>query len=382
MPLPVISEVSFRDFAAELGAKQRRIPLCGTVETTFRCNLNCVHCYVNQPLNDEGIRTREMPLERLLVLLDEIADQGCLDLLLTGGEVLARPDFPKVYVHAVRKGFRVTVFTNGTLVTERIGRLFSALMPARVEITLYGMTAATYERITRVPGSFDRCMQGIMRLLGCGVRLGLKAMVMKWNEHELGAMRAFAQNLGIGFRHDGLLSPRVDGVDVPIEELQLPAERVVSADLQVPSLLQRQRESAARLLAASGSDLGGDTLYSCGAGTIAFNVDPYGNLQLCQLARRSSFDLRQGSFEQGWNGFLAGVRGRCRSRPSACQTCSMMPMCASCPGAGELEHGDPERSVAMHCEITHRRIHALLGHFPGHRADARCCLERVRTPNI
>jgi radical SAM protein with 4Fe4S-binding SPASM domain len=376
MSVPIVSEVSFRDFAAELGAKQHRIPLCGTIETTFRCNLNCVHCYVNQPLQARGMRAREMPLERLLRLLDEIADQGCLDLLLTGGEVLARRDFPQVYTYAVRKGFRITVFTNGTLVTERIARLLSALMPARVEITLYGITAATYERITRVPGSFDRCMQGIMRLQGCGVRLGLKAMLMKWNEHELGEMRAFAQNLGIGFRHDAMLNPRVDGLEIPIAELQLPPERVVAADLQVPSVRRRQRESAARLIAAPKPEASDNRLFSCGAGAVAFNVDPRGGLQLCQLARRPSFDLREGSFEQGWNGFLPALRGRCRSKPSICRTCTLMPMCGSCPGAGDLEHGDPERSVARYCVITHHRVHALLDHIPGHRADASCCLER------
>ncbi|HOI95870.1 MAG TPA: radical SAM protein [Syntrophobacter fumaroxidans] len=374
MSVPAVPELSFRDFAAELEAKERRIPLHGTIETTFRCNLNCVHCYVSKPFHSGRTRAREMGLERLLPLLDEIADRGCLDLLLTGGEVLIRRDFPQLYAYAVRKGFRVTVFTNGTLVTEGIARLFGAMMPARVEITLYGMTAATYERITRVPGSFDRCMRGIMLLQGCGARLGLKTMLTKWNEHELVEMRTFARNLGIGFRHDALLNPRVDGLEIPIEELQLPPERVVAADLDVPSLRRRQRESASRLAAASGAGACEDRLFLCGAGAVSFNVDPRGGLQLCQLARQPSFDLRTGTFEQGWNGFLPALRDRCRSKASPCRTCTLLPVCSSCPGASQLEHGDPERPVARFCEITHRRVHALLGDFPGHRADAACCL--------
>ena len=45
-------------------------------------------------------------------------------------------------------------------------RLFSP--PERVEISLYGMTKGTYERVTRVPGSFEKCLAGIRRLVERG----------------------------------------------------------------------------------------------------------------------------------------------------------------------------------------------------------------------
>ena len=44
-----VEEVSFLEFRDRAGIDRRRIPIEGTVETTYRCNLNCVHCYVNQP---------------------------------------------------------------------------------------------------------------------------------------------------------------------------------------------------------------------------------------------------------------------------------------------------------------------------------------------
>ena len=94
------------------------MPLQGILETTYRCNLNCVHCYVNKPAGDAAARARELPLERLLRLVDEIAEAGALHVLLTGGEVLVRPDFEPLYLHCLQKGLLVTVFTNGTEVTE------------------------------------------------------------------------------------------------------------------------------------------------------------------------------------------------------------------------------------------------------------------------
>ena len=112
----------------------RRLPLDATVETTFRCNLRCVHCYVNEPARDPAARARELSTDRLLRLVDEVVAEGCLEVLFTGGEVLLRPDFPEVYLHAVRRGLRVTVFTNGTLVTDKVADLFEAYRPACIEI--------------------------------------------------------------------------------------------------------------------------------------------------------------------------------------------------------------------------------------------------------
>jgi len=60
-----VPEVSFLEFRERAGLDRHRIPLEGTIETTYRCNLNCVHCYVNQPAGSREERERELSLERL-----------------------------------------------------------------------------------------------------------------------------------------------------------------------------------------------------------------------------------------------------------------------------------------------------------------------------
>ena len=101
-------------------------------------------------------------------------------------------------------------------------------------------------------------------------------------------------------------------------------------------------------------------LYTCGAGVTGFTVDPYGALQLCQLSRRNSFDLREGSFDEGWNVLFPKLRARTWQTQSLCRTCELVGLCGSCPGAAELEHGDPEAVVAAFCEIAHARAFATL----------------------
>jgi radical SAM protein with 4Fe4S-binding SPASM domain len=368
-----IPEISYGQLLEESGALSRRLPLDGTVETTFRCNLRCVHCYVNEPARDQAAQSRELGTSRLLRLLDEMAEEGCLEVLFTGGEVLLRPDFPEVYLHALRRGLRVTVFTNGTLITEKVADLFEAYRPACVEISLYGMTRETYERVTCVPGSFDKCMAGIGRLQARGVPLKLKTMVLAWNRHELDAMRDFAAGLGVDFRHDSLLNARVDCGANRNPELQVTAAEAVAADLG-DEATRRKHADSFRATLAEDAPSAREEVYSCGAGQIGFTVDPYGRLQLCQLSRRSSFDLRDDTFARGWNEFLPALRARTWQSNSVCRSCSLRPVCGSCPGAAELEHGDIEAAVASFCEITHLRAHALVGEVAGHRPDATCCL--------
>jgi radical SAM protein with 4Fe4S-binding SPASM domain len=371
---PSIPEITLGDLMAEMNAEARRIPVQGTIEPTFRCNLACVHCYVNEPAGSAEVRDREMTTERAKALIDEVVEAGCLSLLLTGGEVLVRRDFPEIYLHAIASGLRVTVFTNGTMVTEEIADLFDRHRPLAIEITLYGMTAETYDRVTRVPGSYARCLQGIDRLLARGLRLKLKTMALTWNAHEIPAMREFARAKGCEFQHDGILNPRVDCGASRTGELRLTPAQVVALDLDDPKQALALKEACDEALAADHSGPGDEQVYSCGAGRNTFTVDPYGSLQLCQLSRRDGYDVKAGTFDQGWNHHLPKLRARTWQTNDVCRRCSLISLCASCAGASELEHGDPETIVAHFCEVTHLRTFALSTAVAGHVPDATCCL--------
>ena len=134
-----------------------RLPANGTIEVTRRCPLDCQHCYNNLPMGDKT-GSREFSY-KALPPIDEIVEAGCLWLLFTGGEIFARRDFLDIYTHAKRKGLIITLFTNGTLITPQIADYLIQWRPFNIEITLYGATRETYERLTGVAGSFDRCLR-------------------------------------------------------------------------------------------------------------------------------------------------------------------------------------------------------------------------------
>ena len=103
-----------------LKAVEKRIPVSGSIELTYRCNLRCIHCYLDRRSNLESTIARELTTQQIIAIIDQISDAGCLFLLLTGGEPLSRNDFPEIYRHAKKRGMILTVFTNGTLITDTI----------------------------------------------------------------------------------------------------------------------------------------------------------------------------------------------------------------------------------------------------------------------
>ena len=110
-----------RDFTAR--SARLRVPLSGSLDLTHHCNLRCLHCYIGDHSGD--MLVTEMDTGRILSLLDEMCDAGCLYLLLTGGEPLLREDFPEIHRYAKEKGFLITVFTNGTLISDKIVKLWA-----------------------------------------------------------------------------------------------------------------------------------------------------------------------------------------------------------------------------------------------------------------
>jgi radical SAM protein with 4Fe4S-binding SPASM domain len=254
--------------------------------------------------------------------------------------------------------------------------LFDEHRPERVEVSLYGMTPATFDRITRVPGSHAGCLEGIRRLQARGIPFRLKTMVMAWNRSEIPAMAEFARNLGIGFTYDGLLNPRIDCGANRTGELQLSAEAILAVDLADPERTEELRTFCTRFVRPDAVQPSRH-VYTCGAGRSAFSVDPYGMLHPCLLARSDGFALRDAPFARGWNDHFTRHRARTWQHPGPCRSCSLISLCGSCPAAAELKHGDPEGLVVEFCKATHLRAHHAMGDACGHRADASCCLGRV-----
>ena len=266
-------------------------PLSCQWEITCRCNLRCVMCYTDCFNRADKIR-EELTTDQILRIMDELADAGCLELCLTGGEPLARPDFFDLYDHAVAKGFLVTLFSNGTLITDAVADRLAALLPHRVEISLHGFTQQSFEAITQGHQSYARCMNAIRLLIERRVPLVIKTTAMTLNRKEILDIKRYVQNLGsVGYKLGEDMRPALDGSDGPFR-FSLTPEEVEALNRQDPQLSHEtcQRESV--------------PAPPCRSGMRSFHIDAYGCLQLCSGNRIQGYDLRHGSFKEGFYEYL------------------------------------------------------------------------------
>lgn len=268
-----------------------RFPLACQWEVTCRCNLHCVMCYTDCFNEPERIR-QELSTAELLRIMEELAQAGCLELCLTGGEPLARPDFFQIYERAIKLGFLVTLFTNGTLITESIADRLATLPPHRVEISLHGITEATFEQVTLGRGSFQRCRQAIAWLTERRIPLTLKSTALTLNRHEILPIKRYVETIeSVGYKLGEEIRPALDGSGAPF---RFALE---------PEALDELHQHDTQLLREACQKQIPDTR-PCRSGMRRFHIDAYGFLQLCSGNRAQGYDLRKGSFQEGFYGHL------------------------------------------------------------------------------
>jgi radical SAM protein with 4Fe4S-binding SPASM domain len=330
-----------------------RIPIGGGFELTHRCNLACVHCYVNLPANDRGARQRELTTDEVYRVLDQLAEAGTLWLTLTGGEPLLRPDFCDIYAYAQTLGLVLTVYTNATLVTDAHIELWRAHPPRLIEVTQYGYSRETYDRVTDAGAQHWRFVRGIERMLEAGLPVGLKTVAIRDNKDEFSLMRDFAKRQGLSFRFDTVISPRIDGGKKPL------AQRLTAAEIAAIEYDQDERRDdyADYCRTYDGKTFEDDRRYQCGAGLNTFLIDPYGKLHVCELSRRPGWDVLRDGLMAGIQAAFPEIRAEKRTEMSGCGTCPTSSTCSSCVGMAELEGHSPDFAAddAYFCQMTDAR---------------------------
>lgn len=352
------------DFSLWDKCGDRRIPLSFSIEVTARCNNNCRHCCINLPPGDDAAKGDELTLEQISRIADQAVSLGSLWCLITGGEPLLRQDFFELYLALKRKGLLVSVFTNACLVTERHIKLFNAYPPRDMEVTIYGVTKETYERITRVPGSYTAFRRGLALLLDGGVRVNLKAMALRSNLDELPEIARFCRERTRDlFRFDPILNLRFDGNNDRNREIiseRLSAEEVIGIEQADPERAAALKRRCGMNPIAEPAATEHHHLFQCNTGCESFAVSCNGLFRLCPALWQPDclYNLRRGTLAEAWVDFVPRVRATITTSSSFienCLVCTLMDFCSWCPGHAYLECGRMDEWCDYFCRLTRLR---------------------------
>lgn len=327
-------------------AAEKHQPASGTFELTSRCNLSCQMCYVRHTAGDTGQRARELPAKAWIALAQEAVANGMVFLLITGGEVFLRPDFFEIYEPLTQLGLILTLFTNGTLITDSVAERLAQAPPNCTEITLYGATAETYEAVTGVPGSYMRCCAGIEAIIKRNVPLGLKTTITQRNVGEWDAMRQMAHNWGVPFSGSWLLSRRPDGATSEVVKCRLSAHECVELEATDQASASDWTEVALR----ESTTLNNVNFY-CQAGKAAFVINPAGEMNVClEMPHPAARPLDIG-FAKAWKQAQAFVDAAPPLAPT-CAACEARVYCSRCPAWSLMETGTLTAPIPYLCEIA------------------------------
>lgn len=331
-----------------------RAPFTAGFELTCKCNLNCVHCYAKP-----GRGHKDMTTDEFKNIFNILVERGLLDCYFTGGEILTRPDFEELYIYAKKKGVLVSLLSNITLLSQKHIDLFKEYPVEVISTSMYGYNEKTYEKVTGVKGSFKKFMDALELLQKNGIKYELKFVAMEQNIDDLYKIREFGNKLGVPMVVILDVHPMSDGSMEPVA-LRLTPEEAFEFDIKDEGRNKFWKDVARELLTGEIQIRPQRTierfskgyLYPCSIANQHVFITSDLKMQGCVRASYRKFDLRKGSFDEGWQYLQNEFIEKKSSAAYKCNKCENIRFCEHCVANFKLAYDDEEHVDPFFCRVA------------------------------
>jgi len=220
------------------------------VSITDRCNYKCVYCRTGEL----GALYPELGIEDYLRLIKLFVNLGIEKVRITGGEPLLRNGLIELIAELARlrtpqgDPLDLAITTNGHLL-DKLAKPLKAAGLNRVTVSMDAVDAPTFERITRVPGSFKKVVAGVRAARDAGLTpLKVNCVLLRgFNDNEIEGFARFAREEDVVVRFIEFM-PLEEGrlwtpeIVVPLKEI---VERI-SREMPLFSMPPREASETAR----------------------------------------------------------------------------------------------------------------------------------------
>ena len=315
-------------------AGQKGIPLTAAFELLPVCNLSCKMCYVRLNMSEVKEQGGLMTGKQWLDIAQAAKECGLLFPLLTGGEPFLHPEFREIYSGIQEMGMQISVNSNGTLIDKETAAWLGRHVPVRINITLYGASAKTYQALCGNGDAFYKMRDAVHWLKEYGVPVKFNTSITPQNIHELKDIIEFAHQVGSPIQAATYMFPPVrrDHAMIGKNERLTPEEagRARAEADYYQSDPVWFREMAKRFSAfvplekawkfADEHPFKEGLGMTCRAGNCSFWIDWQGNMVNCGMYGSVKFPLKGRKFSEAWN----EMRKKTKEIRYA-------PVCAACP---------------------------------------------------
>lgn len=332
----------------------KRLPLRGIFELTGRCNLNCKMCYVHTKSNAEFLSS-ERNGDWWISQIDAACKKGMLFATLTGGECMIHPDFKRIYSHLRQQGVYTRINTNGLLLTEQNLAFLKKSPPFEIQITLYGASDDSYEKVTgfRVFGVVESAIERV-REVGLNMRVAITPNSYAPGETEKILEYLIERDIPYSI-NQSMFTAYDDNAE------QSASSDVVSTEEQIRYLRKSLNIETAETLNVELPPIGGNTTEAvcgirCSAGRNTFVLTNDGYMQPCiALHHLRTPAFTSDDFNQAWDATIGAADNY--FMPIECEGCAYKQACISCPVArsGKIGNGHCDPDV---CKTTRSLVAA------------------------
>lgn len=317
-------------------ASEKGVPISTTFELTPTCNLKCGMCYIrlSQSRLDELGGWRSLEEWKSTAL--ELKKMGTLFILLTGGEPLLYPDFPELYEFLCKEGFIITINTNGTLITPRIALLWKNQLPRRVNITLYGASEDTYEKLCHNRNGFQQCLKALSLMKAYGIPVKINFSMVKENQHEYNKMMQIASELGFPVVADSYMLCKCNSMCQPARDInshRLPPEE--AAKFAVKQIAYEKgeyfdafKEAWHKQMKSGQIAPQGPLGLDCRAADTSCWIDFRGVMLPCDIMEEYGVSLKEHSVHEAWQK-VREIRHQVKPHEE-CTGCHLKSICNVC----------------------------------------------------
>lgn len=276
----------------------------------------------------------ELSTEEWLNVIDDLAAINAFSIGFTGGEATVHRDLYLLIDRAKMHRMSVIVKTNGLTLKQHAPR-FAQAHVNMIEVSLYGATAASHERCTKIERSFERTIEGIKTAKNLGLQVHLNSVLFRWNADEAESIRNLALELGCSINRNYLLTTTDLGRNF-LDDFCTPSQiRDVEFKWPLLSLPSNQNGDAYAIKA-------------CTQGINRMAITARGEILSCISVRKPLGHVRGEGVRRTWTSLIEGVSSSPRRRPhginldqfSRCLECRYLEKCNVCLGHNYSATGD------------------------------------------
>lgn len=345
-------------------ANYYKFPIGGSFELLPLCNMNCKMCYVHLSREEMQREGNLLSADEWIKIAEMAKKEGTLFIQFTGGEPLLYPDFKKLYTNLCSMGFVLTMNTNATLIDEEWVRFFASRPPRQLNITLYGASNQTYERLCGNSVGFTQVMNAVHLLIQYKINFRFNYTITPYNKNDASKIHDIAQKLDIPIALNTYIFPpiRCHGNEFIRNTPEETANILIDNNIKKYRISEGERAAQAKLALQEldQEPRNHSTGYRCSAGTRGFWVNWKGELQACAMFNHPCYSLKKYSFHDAWRNIVSSTDNILKSFCAECESCKKRNLCQTCLAACLTETGSFSGKPEYLCKVTDEKIKRLL----------------------